>query len=679
MPFATTPLASGPGRRRRGSPESEDLPPARHRTPRGRRIRARTLSHHRGGSCLCSRARGCRIGRNRPAPAAHRFALADRHRIALLDRRRPPGRRRRRPVRLPQARAPDEAVRNHAQRRGDRAPPSRPRRRPVRREQDRRGARQAAHPCPRPALGEHPRSGVRPDSHARGGDGTPPRGREARRADEEKDRRARSLGLEAGPAADRLPRAHARLLLGHLQDLHRAGLRPVRLEEHRRCRGQERHRVPAALGRVHPRRKSRSGRARGHALLWPEQGRCGRAAGMEPADGGPAGEDPGRRRLGRLPLGAADRGLRPGGRPRVAAGMTEAAELAAGKPGAPEEVGLRLRQSSRLWGLAAVVFFVAALVTGTLIGPVDLPATAVAESVGAHLHLGVHSHLSATEDAILWQLRLPRVVLACLVGAMLAAAGATYQGVSRNPLADPYLLGVAAGAGLGATVAIVNGSGRAAGGDLVPLAAFVGASAAVALAYALGRSAGAGQGGIAALAGVTVASFLTAVQTFVQQQHADTLQTVYSWILGRLDTAGWHDVLLLLPYAAVSAAMLLVHRRVLDVLSLGDDEAASLGVNVGRIRLVLVGAATLGTAAAVAVSGLIGFVGIIVPHAIRLVVGGSYRTLIPLSLLVGGGFLVFADVLARTVIAPGELPIGVVTAFFGAPFFAVVLRTSRLV
>jgi iron complex transport system permease protein len=360
--------------------------------------------------------------------------------------------------------------------------------------------------------------------------------------------------------------------------------------------------------------------------------------------------------------------------------MTEAAELAVGKPGAPDEVSLRLRRGSRLWGLAAVVFFLAALVTGTLIGPVDLPATAVAESVGAHLHLGVHSHLSATEDAILWQLRLPRVVLACLVGAMLAAAGATYQGVSRNPLADPYLLGVAAGAGLGATLAIVN-SGHALGGDLVPLAAFVGASAAVALAYALGRSAGAGQGGIAALAlaGVTVASFLTAVQTFVQQQHADTLQTVYSWILGRLDTAGWHDVLLLLPYAAVSAVMLLVHRRVLDVLSLGDDEAASLGVNVGRIRLVLVGAATLGTAAAVAVSGLIGFVGIIVPHAIRLVVGGSYRTLIPLSLLVGGGFLVFADVLARTVIAPGELPIGVVTAFFGAPFFAVVLRTSRLV
>jgi iron complex transport system permease protein len=178
---------------------------------------------------------------------------------------------------------------------------------------------------------------------------------------------------------------------------------------------------------------------------------------------------------------------------------------------------------------------------------------------------------------------------------------------------------------------------------------------------------------------VTVASFLTAVQTFVQQQHADTLQAVYSWILGQLDTAGWHDVLLMLPYAVISMTVLLLHRRLLDVLTLGDDEASSLGVNVQRVRLVLVAAATLGTAAAVAVSGLIGFLGIIVPHTVRLIAGGSYRIVLPLSLLVGAGFLVFADVIARTALAPAELPIGVVTAFFGAPFFAVVLRTSRMV
>src|SRR5581483_5757259 len=148
-----------------------------------------------------------------------------------------------------------------------------------------------------------------------------------------------------------------------------------------------------------------------------------------------------------------------------------------------------------------------------------------------------------------------------------------------------------------------------------------------------------------ALAGVTVTAFLTAIQTFVQQQHSDTLQTVYSWILGSLDTAGWHDVLLLLPYACVSAAVLLLHRRVLDVMVLGDDEAASLGLDVARVRLLLVAGATLGTAAAVAVSGLIGFLGIIVPHFVRLVAGGSYRIVLPLSLLVGGGFLALADVL----------------------------------
>jgi len=179
------------------------------------------------------------------------------------------------------------------------------------------------------------------------------------------------------------------------------------------------------------------------------------------------------------------------------------------------------------------------------------------------------------------------------------------------------------------------------------------------------------------LAGVTVTAFFTAVQTFVQQRHVDTLQEVYTWILGRLTTAGWHDVLVLLPYAILSWTVLLLHRRLLDVLAVGDEEAASLGVNVARVRLVIVIAATVGTAAAVAVSGLIAFVGLIVPHTIRLLFGGSYRVVLPLSIVVGGGFLVLADVLARTIVAPGELPIGVVTAFFGAPFFAVVLRTSR--
>ena len=330
-----------------------------------------------------------------------------------------------------------------------------------------------------------------------------------------------------------------------------------------------------------------------------------------------------------------------------------------------------------LWLLGAVGFAALALLVGALVGPVNLGVGGVLRGTFAHL-LGLRSPLSPTSDAILWQVRLPRVVLGGIVGATLAVAGAAYQGVFRNPLADPYLLGAAAGAGLGATLAVVYGPGGGVANDLVPVAAFVGAAAAVAIASVLGRSAGAGAGAAAlVLAGVTVASFLTAVQTFVQQQNVQTVQEVYSWLLGRLATSGWHEVLIVLPYAVVSWVVILLHRRLLDVLAVGDEEAAALGVRVARVRLVVVVAATIGTAGAVAVSGLIGFVGIIVPHTIRLLAGGSYRLLLPLTILLGAGFLVFTDVLARTIISPAELPIGVVTAFFGAPFFAVVLRASR--
>jgi iron complex transport system permease protein len=360
--------------------------------------------------------------------------------------------------------------------------------------------------------------------------------------------------------------------------------------------------------------------------------------------------------------------------------VAQTAELPLAEAALAERSRVRVRGLSWVWLAGGLAFLFAGALTGTLVGPVNIGVGAILEAAASHIpFLGIKSHLSPGDSAILWQLRLPRVVLACLVGALLSSAGATYQAVSRNPLADPYLLGIAAGAGVGATVAIVYGGGLA-GRNLLPVAAFGGGAGAAVLAYALGRSAGASRGPAAlVLAGVTVTSFLTAVQTFIQQQHADTLQAVYSWILGKLDTAGWSDVLLLLPYAAVSMTVLLLHRRLLDVMSLGEDEAASLGLNVSRVRLVLVAAATLGTAAAVAVSGLIGFLGIIVPHAVRLLAGGSYRIVLPLSIVVGGGFLVFADVIARTAMSPAELPIGVVTAFFGAPFFAVLLRTSRMV
>jgi len=354
-----------------------------------------------------------------------------------------------------------------------------------------------------------------------------------------------------------------------------------------------------------------------------------------------------------------------------------AAELAATVAPPP---AVRARGLPVLWAAGGLAFVIVAALVGLGIGPDPISVSAIAQAALSHVPLlGVHSPLTPIQSAIVWQIRAPRIAMGLLVGAMLAVAGSAYQGTFRNPLADPYLLGVSAGAGVGATIVIAF-LPAAVGGELLPLVAFVGAIAAVAIAYVLGSSV-ARQGGTAALilAGVTVAAFMTAVQTFLQQRQSQTLQEVFAWILGGLAGSTWHQVLLAAPWVAGCAGVLIAHRRILDVLSVGDEEAASLGVNVRRARLLIVAAATIGTAAAVAFSGLIGFVGIIVPHTIRLLVSSSYRAIVPLSLLVGAGFLVLADVLARTVLSPAELPIGVVTAFFGAPFFAVVLRRSRWV
>jgi iron complex transport system permease protein len=345
------------------------------------------------------------------------------------------------------------------------------------------------------------------------------------------------------------------------------------------------------------------------------------------------------------------------------------------------DAAVRSRGLPLLGVVAAILFLLGSMLLSLLHGPMPIGVGSIVDSALAHLSfVHVRSPLNEQESGIVWYVRAPRMVLGALVGGMLAAAGASYQGVFHNPLCDPYLLGVAGGAGLGATFAIVDGSAATAGNWLIPLAAFAGALGAVTVTYALGRSAGVGRTtGALVLAGVTMATFTAAVQTFVQQQHTQQLQNIYSWLLGGFSTSTWMDVAICAPYIVASSLLLVLHRRVLDVLSLGDDEAASLGINVGRTRLMIVAAATLGTAAAVSVSGLIAFVGIIVPHTIRLLVSTSYRAVVPLSLIVGAGFLVLTDFAARTILSPAELPIGVVTAFLGAPFFAIVLRTSRSV
>lgn len=343
----------------------------------------------------------------------------------------------------------------------------------------------------------------------------------------------------------------------------------------------------------------------------------------------------------------------------------------------PRAPGLR-----PVWLAAAIILLIAAVIAGVAFGPVSLSPSAVAAELLNHIPgLHVESGLTEQQSAIVWNLRLPRVLLGLLVGAMLALAGGCYQGVFRNPLADPMLLGVAAGAGLAATGFIIaRANGVPLDPRLLPLAAFIGALAALAATYLLGNGVGrsARQRGTVTLilAGVAVSTFLTAVQTYVQQRNVDTIASVYSWLLGRLTVAGWDEVQMLLPYVLVTAVLVLLRRRELDVLTVGDAEAAALGLHPRRSRLILLAAASLGTAAAVSVSGLIGFVGVVVPHVVRLLAGRSYRSILPLSMLAGAAFVIAADLAARTIVAPAELPIGVVTAFVGAPFFVLVMRTT---
>jgi len=340
------------------------------------------------------------------------------------------------------------------------------------------------------------------------------------------------------------------------------------------------------------------------------------------------------------------------------------------------------RAGRAVWWLLGGFAVVIVAVVGLMLGPAGPAWWRVPIALLDRLpFITIDSGVSDAQWNIVWQIRAPRVLLAALVGAMLSLAGASYQGVFRNPLVDPYLLGVAAGAGLGATLAfsVARDTTSTWPVDPVPLAAFVGGVVAVALTYTVGTAFGRSRSATTlVLAGVAVTSLATAIQTFVLQRNNDVVRQVYSWILGRLTSATWGDVRLVLPYILTSSIILLMYRRVIDVLRVGDDEARALGVNVNQVRVVVVLAATLGTSAAVAVSGLIGFVGIIVPHAVRLLMGSSNRIVLPLSMFAGAVFLIGADIPGRLLTSPSETPIGVVTAFFGAPFFLFLLRTREV-
>jgi iron complex transport system permease protein len=279
---------------------------------------------------------------------------------------------------------------------------------------------------------------------------------------------------------------------------------------------------------------------------------------------------------------------------------------------------------------------------------------------------------------IILALRLPRTALVLLTGAALGGSGAAYQGLFRNPLADPYLIGVASGAGLGAALAMnLQKLNLFWGVIAVPMAAFIGALATVFLVYALARIGKTVPTTNLILAGVAFSSFATAVTSFLMLRSTGELLRVFSFLLGGFSQAGWRPVLTVLPYITIGLGTLLLNGHALNLLQFGDDQAQQLGLPLTRTRTLILVAASLATAAAVSFSGIIGFIGLIVPHVMRLWFGADYRRLLPLSLIGGAAALLLSDVLARVIIAPQELQVGIVTALFGAPFFLWVLRRAK--
>lgn len=281
-------------------------------------------------------------------------------------------------------------------------------------------------------------------------------------------------------------------------------------------------------------------------------------------------------------------------------------------------------------------------------------------------------------ETIVMEIRLPRVILAGLVGSALATAGATYQGLFRNPLADPYLIGVAQGASLGAVIGFMlptNWHGIGAG--VIPLFAFIGAIISTAIVYGLARVGKTLPVTTLILAGVALGALLGSIVSFLIISSGEKMHSIIFWLMGSFSLSEWSEVKIILPYIMTGVVVILVFARSLNIMQLDEEQAQQLGVDVEKVKLVLLAAATVITAAAVSFVGTIGFVGIIVPHAVRLIWGPDHRFLLPLSILSGAIFLVLADLIARTILAPTEIPIGVITAICGAPFFLYLLRKRK--
>lgn len=324
--------------------------------------------------------------------------------------------------------------------------------------------------------------------------------------------------------------------------------------------------------------------------------------------------------------------------------------------------------------LLAITFLLSVAIGSVYIPPFIMLEMLISKLPGIPLFPG----WSGTFTTIVYQIRLPHTVLMALTGAALAGSGSAYQGIFRNPLADPYLIGVASGAGLGAVSALaLHWPSEILGLFTVPAFAFLGALITVAIVYRLARVGKTVPTTTLILAGVAFSSFATALTSFLMIRSDTELRRAISWLLGGGALSGWPPVIAMTPYVVIGLSALLLSGHALNVLQFGEEQAQQLGLPIERIKLLIILAASLTAASAVAFAGIIGFIGLIVPHIVRMTWGPDYRQLIPLSIIVGSCALLIADLIARVVLSPQTLPVGIVTALAGAPFFLWILRRAK--
>lgn len=345
-------------------------------------------------------------------------------------------------------------------------------------------------------------------------------------------------------------------------------------------------------------------------------------------------------------------------------------------------IGLAAYRRRRYISMAGLIVLLAAVIgIACSIGTSNIPFDDVWKVLLSKLpFVNLDNDISGTVSTIVVDYRLPRILLAGLVGAALSTAGATYQGLFRNPLADPYLLGVAQGAGLGAVIGFMLPFSGAAVIGTIPLMALCGGSIVIFVLYFLARVGRTLPMTTLILAGVAMGSFLFAVTSFLLTRSGDNLHGILFWLMGSFTNSQWNEVYVLAPYLLVALVPVYIYSRPLNLIQMDEDQAKQLGVNVEKVKIILLLTATLITAAAVSFAGCIGFVGIIIPHAVRLIWGPDYRFLLPLSTIVGAIFLILTDTLARTVTGTAqEIPVGVITSLIGAPFFLYLLRQKKRV